>query len=144
MGSTIQGYLAYLLRVNAGQETSQDKERQQKEKNQAHAKEKEVQEQALKAAFMKQREAALKGFFDTLEEGELDYIILEFEASELFEKRIKSWLMLFNLYKNPHGMDDPDIKNCFHTFIIDQHLDKTLNNFAKWKEKEEFRVVLER
>jgi hypothetical protein len=43
-----------------------------------------------------------------------------------------------------HGMDDPDIKNCFHTFIIDQHLDKTLNNFAKWKEKEEFRVVLER
>ncbi len=132
-----QGYLAYLLRVNAGQETLQDQECEQKEKNKAQHKEKEAQEQALKVAFIKEKEAALKGFFDTLEEGELDYIILDFEASALFEKYIKSSLILYTLYNMPEGvgMNDPDIKNVFHAFVIDRHLDATLNNFATWKEK---------
>ena len=115
--------------MNAGQETLQDKERQQKETNKAQDKEKEAQEQALKEAFIKERETALKGFFDTLEDGELDYIILDFEASALFGKYIKSSPMLFTLYNTP------DIKNVFHAFVIDQHLDKTLNHFATWKKK---------
>jgi plasmid replication initiation protein len=132
-----QGYLAYLLRVNAGQETTQDQEREQKAKNKECIKEKKAQEQALEAAYIEERNLALKGFFDTLEEGELEYIILAFEASKLFEERIKSWPMLFTLYNMPDGvgMNDPDVKNYFHAFVIDQHLDKVLNNFAKWKEK---------
>jgi len=130
-----QGYLAYLLRVNAGQETTQDKEHKQKEKNKAQLKEKEAQEQVLKEVFIKERKKALNGFFDTLEEGELEYIIIDFEASELFEKHIKSWLVLFDLYKTPHGMEDPDIKNCFNAFIIERHLDERLNSFVRWKKK---------
>ncbi|HHL19788.1 MAG TPA: RepB family plasmid replication initiator protein, partial [Thiothrix sp.] len=134
-----QGYLAYLLRVNAGQKTIQDKERTLKEKNNTEQKEKEAKEQALKEAFNQEREAALNGFFDTLEDGEVDYIILDFEASELFEKHIKSWMMLFMLYNNSRDLAmkdrDPDIRNCFHAFVIERHLDKVLNDFEAWKVK---------
>lgn len=129
-----QGYLAYLLRVNAGQETTQDKERKQKELNKNQLKEKEVQEKALKATFRKEREQALNGFFTTLQDEELEYIIIDFEASELFEVQIKSWLVLFDLYRRD-GIKDSSVKNCFNSFIVDHYLDKTLNNFPQWKEK---------
>lgn len=130
--------------MNAGQETTQDKERQLKEKDKAQRKEKEAQEQALQKAFSKEREAALNNFFATLEEGELEYVILDFEASEIFEKHIKSWPMLFNVYNSDTsvGMKDPDIKNYFHAFIVDRHLDKALNSFVEWKasKEEDFRA----
>jgi hypothetical protein len=134
-----QGYLAYLLRVNAGQETIQDKEHQQKEHQQKEHNKKRLQEQAveekiLKDVFTKEREAALNSFFTTLADEEQEYIIADFEASELFARHIKSLLVLFDLY-NSYGMEDPDIKNYFNHFIIDQYLDKTLNNFIQWKEK---------
>lgn len=132
-----QGYLAYLLRVNAGQKTKQEKERKQKAKNNERLNVKKAKEEALMATFTKEREEATKGFFDSLQDGELEYMVVDFEASELFKKCIKSSPMLFSLYNTPDGvgMKDHEIKNYFNTFIIDQHLDKSLNNFTKWQER---------
>ena len=130
-----QGYLAYLLRVNAGQETTQDKERQQKKQNEKQLKEKAAQEQALKAQFEQERDDALNAFFDGLIEDEIDYIKIDFEASELFKKRIEGDILLNDMYKN--GIDDYELKRYFHSFIVENHLDKTLNNFPKWKELKE-------
>jgi len=126
-----------MLRVNAGQETKQDKERTQKEKNNERLKEKKAKEEVLIAAFKKEREEATTVFFDSLQDGELEYMIIDFEASELFKKCIKSSPMLFSLYSAPDdvGMKDDEIKNYFNTFIIDQHLDKTLNDLTKWQER---------
>ena len=129
-----QGYLAYLLRVNAGQETTQDKERGQKAQNKKRLKEKEAQEKALKAQFTQEREQELNNFFDTVGDEEREYMIADFEASALFKQHIKSLMVLFDLYQTS-GMEDPGIKNYFNVFIIDKYLDKTLNDFAKWKEK---------
>ena len=126
-----------MLRANAGQETKQDKERKQKEKNKERVKDKQAKEQALKDAFMKEREEAVKGFLDKLQDGELEYILIDFEASEIFKERVESWPMLFTLYHSPDGagMEDRDIKKFFNSFIIDQNLDQTLNDFTKWQEK---------
>jgi plasmid replication initiation protein len=131
-----QGYLAYLLRANAGQETKQDREREQTEINKQRQKEKEAKEKAFKEAFITERETALSDFFVSLQEGELEYILVDFEASEIFEQRITSWQMLVDIYNSSKevGLKDRDIKKAFHTFIIDQHLDKRLNNFSRWKE----------
>ena len=130
-----QGYLAYLLRVNAGQETTQDKERQLKEQNEQQLKEKAAQEQALKAAFAKKREAALKAFFATLQEDELEYMMPDFEASEIFATKIKTWLVVYNLYQQQGIKGDAALQECFNEFIIDRYLDTTLNHFPQWKEK---------
>ena len=129
-----QGYLAYLLRVNAGQETAQDKERQLKEQDKQRRKEKEAQEQALKAAFIQERNAELKAFFDTLQKDEIEYMLPDFEASEIFKQHIKPLLVLHDLYQHS-GLQDDDIKMYFNIFIVDRYLDKTLNNFEQWKEK---------
>ncbi len=129
-----QGYLAYLLRVNAGQETTQDKEHQQKQQNEKQLKEKAAQEQALKVHFEQERETALNAFFETVSDEEHDYITLDFEASTLFGAHIKTSPVLFDLYQN-YGMEDHAIKNCFNAFIIDKYLDKMLNDFPQWKEK---------
>jgi hypothetical protein len=129
-----QGYLAYLLRVNAGQETTQDKERQQKAHNEKQLKEKEFKEQALKAQFTKEREQAIVNFFETVSDDEREYMLLDFEASALFATKIKTWLVVYNLYKQ-EGVKDLALKNCFNEFIIDKYLDKILNNFPQWKEK---------
>jgi hypothetical protein len=129
-----QGYLAYLLRVNAGQETTQDKERQLKAQNEKQLKEKEAKEQVLKTAFSKERDTTLKDFFDNLQEGEMEYILLDFEASEIFATKIKTWLVVYNLYKQ-EGVKDQALKHCLDEFIIDQYLDKILNHFPQWKEK---------
>ena len=130
-----QGYLAYLLRVNAGQETAQDKERQQKEVNQQQREQQQAEEKRLKEQFHQQREAELKAFFASVPDEELEYIIAAFEESELFKRHIKAMLVLFDLYQT-FGMKDPDIIKYFNIFIIDQYLDKTLNDFEQWKEKQ--------
>ena len=130
-----QGYLAYLLRVNAGQETTQDKERQQKEVNEKRLKEKEAQEQALKEQFTQARETALAHFFDTVGDEEREYMLLDFEASALFKEQIKARPMFFSLYNTPEGMNDRDIRYWFNSFIIDKYLETTLNDFSAWKKK---------
>jgi plasmid replication initiation protein len=129
-----QGYLAYLLRVNAGQETTQEKERQQTKQNQQLLKEKAAQEQALKIQFEQERDTVLNTFFASVPDEELEYIIANFETSELFKIHINASLVLSDMYKT-QGMEDQAIKNCFNAFIIDQYLDSILNDFAKWKEK---------
>lgn len=128
-----QGYLAYLLRVNAGQETLQDKERQLKEEDKQRKKEKEAKEQALKAAFLKERDAKLQEFFDSLQEGEIEYMLPDFEASEIFATKIKTWLVVHHLYQQQGIKGDPALQDCFNEFIIDRYLDETLNDFTAWK-----------
>ncbi len=132
-----QGYLAYLLRVNAGQETLQDKERQLKEQDEQRRQEKEVQEQALKEAFNKERDARLQAFFATLQEDEIEYMLPDFEASEIFATKIKTWLVVHHLYQKEGINGDSALQDCFNEFIIDRYLDSSshLNDFAKWKEK---------
>jgi hypothetical protein len=61
-------------------------------------------------------------------------MLLDFEASALFATKIKTWLVVYNLYKQ-EGVKDLALKNCFNEFIIDKYLDKILNNFPQWKEK---------
>jgi len=131
-----QGYLAYLLRVNAGQETTQDKERQLKEQDEQHRKEKEAQEQALKKAFIKERDAKLQAFFATLQEDEIEYMLPDFEASEIFASKIKTWLVVYNLYQQEGIKGDPALQDCFNEFIIDRYLGKMLNDFTAWKKKQ--------
>lgn len=115
---------------------SKTKNVSKRQKNNERLKAKKAKEEALIATFTKEREEATKGFFDGLQDGELEYMIIDFEASELFKKCIKSSPMLLSLYNTPDGvgMKDDEIKNYFNTFIIDQHLDKSLNNFTKWQE----------
>lgn len=129
-----QGYLAYLLRVNAGQETAQDKERQLKEHDKQRRQEKEAKEQALKEAFTQERNAKLQAFFDTLQEDEIEYMLPDFEASDIFKRHIKPLLVLHHLYQQS-GLQDDDIKMYFNVFVIDRYIDKTLNDFELWKEQ---------
>jgi hypothetical protein len=58
----------------------------------------------------------------------------DFEASSHFEKTIKSSLMLFDLYENA-GIQDDEIKHCFDSFVIDNHLNQRLNDFQQWRGK---------
>ncbi len=127
-----QGYLAHLLKTNAGQKTTQKQQRQQAANNKAQKEQQAAAEKQRKERFLEEREVAVEGFVATLRYKDKQILMGDFEASVHFSQTIKNSLFLFNLYENV-GIDDQEIKHCFDNFVIENHLDNRLNDFQQWQ-----------
>jgi plasmid replication initiation protein len=127
-----QGYLAHLLKINAGQKTTQKQQRQQAAKTKAEKEQCAIEEKQLKETFLQERKVAVEGFVASQRYKDKQILMGDFEDSVHFAQTIKNSLFLLDLYENI-GIEDEEIKHCFDNFVIENHLDQGLNNFQQWQ-----------
>ena len=131
---SIGGYLAHLLKNNAGQKTESDRIEEYRKKAKIEKETEKAQQEKLKIDFKTERQQAVQQFLKASTKKAKQTYIKQFEASDIFKFKIKQYLAILDVYQTL-GMKEPAAQKAYEHFIIVNYLDDSLCRFDAWKQE---------